>query len=256
MSCFEYEGAKIYYEMHENASASETIALIHGNAASSRMFAPVLSLYRKRYSVLLMDFLNYGKSERVDSSPDNLWHYESRQLLALVEALFDSPINLVGTSGGALVALNTVCAKPSLFKGIVADSFMGFQSTDAFITYLKEERAESKKALGNRIFFKYLHGKDWDVVIARDTEAILRHAQTGTSYVEGDFSQVTVPILFTASREDPFIKTGTVLQDIEVLAHDNPSFSYHFFDTGGHPALISQASAFASLVNDFIERSS
>lgn len=253
MGYFKYKGSKVFYEVLENPSASQTVALLHGNAASSKMFAPVMSLYRKRYSVLLVDFLNYGQSDRAESLPDNLWFYESEQLVALIESLFDTPICAVGTSGGALVALNAVLARPHLFSRVVADSFMGFQSTDVFIAYLKKERAEAKKSLINRMFFRYQHGKDWDAVIKRDTEAILKQASTGAPYVKGDLSQSKTPILFTASREDPFIKTGSVLHDIEELAKSNPAFSYHFFTTGGHPAMLSKAREFSALVDSFFE---
>lgn len=57
MSYFCYQSKRIYYTEIGNG---KPVLLLHGNTASSR---PLLTLYKNKFHVILMDFLGHGKSE-------------------------------------------------------------------------------------------------------------------------------------------------------------------------------------------------
>ena len=102
MSFFSYKGKKIFYE---TIGEGKPLVFLHGNTSSSKLFKPMLPLY-KDFQVILIDFLGYGQSDRLDKFPTELWKDEARQTIALLEHLNISDANLVGTSGGAWVAIN------------------------------------------------------------------------------------------------------------------------------------------------------
>ena len=63
MSYFNYKGKKIYYEKF---GKGEVLVFLHGNTASSKMFEPLMPLYADDFTVILLDFMGNGKSERVE----------------------------------------------------------------------------------------------------------------------------------------------------------------------------------------------
>lgn len=84
----------------------------------------MLPLY-KNFKVILIDFLGYGRSDRLNKFPAELWKDEARQTIALLEHLDIKDANLVGTCGGAWVAINAAFLRPDLVATVTADSFHG-----------------------------------------------------------------------------------------------------------------------------------
>lgn len=92
MSYFNYESRRIYYAEEGNG---KPVLFLHGNTASSRMFEPLLTLYKDKFHLILMDFLGHGRSERLRKFPADLWIEEARQTTALLEHLKLGKVNLV-----------------------------------------------------------------------------------------------------------------------------------------------------------------
>ena len=142
MSYFYYQRKKIYYT---EAGKGEPVLFLHGNTASSKMFELLMPLYEERFHVILIDFLGHGKSERLEEFPADLWIEEARQTVALLEHLKLGRVNLVGTSGGAWVAINAALERPELVGKVVADSFDGRTLADDFSENLIQERRSSRQ---------------------------------------------------------------------------------------------------------------
>ena len=102
MSYFYYQSKKIYYT---ETGSGKPVLFLHGNTASSRMFELLLPLYEDQFHIILIDFLGHGKSDRLEEFPADLWIEEARQTIALLEHLNLGKVDLVGTSGGAWVAI-------------------------------------------------------------------------------------------------------------------------------------------------------
>ena len=66
-----------------------------------------------------------GKSERLEEFQQIFGSRKARQTVALLEHLEAGRVNLVGTSGGAWVAINAALERPELVGKVVADSFDG-----------------------------------------------------------------------------------------------------------------------------------
>lgn len=121
MSYFIYQSRKIFYRQLGNGTP---VLMLHGDTASSAMFEMLLPLYQENFKVILIDFLGNGKSDRVDEFPADLWITQAQQVIALIEHLKYQKVNLIGTSGGAWVAVNTALERPDLIDKVIADSLM------------------------------------------------------------------------------------------------------------------------------------
>lgn len=156
MSYFGYQSKRIYYIEIGNG---KPVLLLHGNTASSRMFEPLLTLYKNKFHVILMDFLGHGKSERLEKFPADLWLEESRQVVVLLEHLNLGRVSLVGTSGGAWVAINAALERPDLVEKVMADSFDGRTLGENFAENLFQERENAKKDKMGAGFYQWCQGK-------------------------------------------------------------------------------------------------
>jgi pimeloyl-ACP methyl ester carboxylesterase len=103
MAFFRYKNQNVYYQETGNGSP---LLLLHGNTASSKMFDNVIDCYKNGFRLILVDFLGHGKSDRLEKFPTDLWYDEAMQVIELIEQNNYDKANLLGTSGGALVALN------------------------------------------------------------------------------------------------------------------------------------------------------
>ena len=52
-----------------------------------------------------------------------MWISQAQQVIALIEHLHLKKVNLLGTSGGAQVGINTALERPDLIEKVIADSF-------------------------------------------------------------------------------------------------------------------------------------
>lgn len=117
MTYFMYQSKRIFYK---EIGVGKPLIMLHGDTASSVMFEFLLPLYQENFRVVLIDFLGNGKSDRVEKFPENLWITQAEQVIALIEHLRIQKANLIGTSGGAWVAINTALKRPDLIDRVVA----------------------------------------------------------------------------------------------------------------------------------------
>ena len=252
MSYFKFNNRKIYYT---ELGAGAPLLLLHGNTASSNMFAEIAERYAKDFKVILIDFLGHGKSDRLSEFPDDLWFDESEQVIAFLRKKRYAKANLIGCSGGALVAINAALEAPDLVGKVIADSFEGEKPLAAFIENIGADRNASKQDDNARRFYFSMHGADWEQVVDNDTRAILGHQKNIGKFFHQDLHTLKPAILLTGSREDEYIRT--IAPDyfeivygelISKIGHG----TIHLFDTGGHPAMLTNQDRFYQLSREFL----
>lgn len=247
MSYFYYQSKKIYYT---ESGSGQPVLFLHGNTASSRMFELLLPLYEERFHVILIDFLGHGKSERLEKFPANLWMEEAKQSIALLEHLQLGKVSLVGTSGGAWVAMNAALERPDLVGRVVADSFDGRTLADDFTDNLIQERTNAKKdemAVG---FYQWCQGEDWESVVDMDTEALVQCAQEKLPLFTKPLSELQVPLLLMGSAEDEMSRTD-FQEEYQIIAGETGAQMY-VFPKGNHPAILSNAEKAAEVIDRFL----
>lgn len=82
MSYFKYQSKNIFYE---EIGTGKPLLLLHGNTASSNMFLSLVEQYACEYKVILLDFPGYGKSDRLEYFPVDLWYEESKQVIEFLK---------------------------------------------------------------------------------------------------------------------------------------------------------------------------
>lgn len=247
MSYFNYTGKNIYYEEH---GSGFPLVFLHGDTASSKMFAFILPLYQDRFKIILIDFLGNGKSDRIEYLPADLWFFQSKQVIALLEHLKCGKAGLIGTSGGAWGAVNAALARPDLVEKVIADSFDGRQLADDFSANLLTERSFAKSDPLSRQFYEWCQGDDWETVVDLNTKALTECANARFPLFHKPLEDLRVPILFTGSQEDNMCGKRFIKEYFQMIRLV-PNGKVHIFPTGRHPAMLTNAEAFATTAIDF-----
>ena len=252
MSYFTYENKSCYYEEHGDGTP---VLFLHGNTASSKMFSGVATAFAEDFKVILIDFLGHGKSDRIEKFNPDLWYEEAMQVIAFLEQSQFEKVHLIGSSGGALVAINVALERPDLINKVIADSFEGEFPLKEFTQNIIADRNASKHDEGARAFYSTMHGDDWENVVDNDTAAIHEHAWSVGRFFHKPLSGFSPEILFAGSREDEFISLidqdyflKTYIKLIEKIGHGE----MHIFNTGGHPALLSNQEEFTGIAKEFL----
>lgn len=248
MSYFHYQSKKIYYK---EIGSGKPLVMLHGDTASSRMFELLLPLYQENFRVILMDFLGNGQSDRIECFPENLWTTQADQVLALVEHLNLKKVNLLGTSGGAWVAVNTALKRPDLVEHVIADSFDGRTLRDGFVENLRKEREHAKQDQEARQFYEWCQGEDWEKVVDLNTQALITCAVNKTPLFCKPLESLDTPILFMGSLEDDMCRQD-MLEECKEMDRLVGNGKIYMFETGGHPAVLSNAESAARVITDFM----
>ena len=245
MPYFSYQGKRIYYR---ETGSGEILIVLAGNTASSAMHDGEIEYFCKDYRVICPDYLGYGKSERIDSFPIDFWWSNAHVVLELIHNLKVDSIIAVGTSGGAMIALNMAIIAPNLIKAVVADGFVGEFWTLEWAQTIAENR--NTKSRFQRSFWHAAHGEDWEKVVQKDSLMLVEAARKGESAFKGRLKEISCPVLFIGSLSDDLIP------DIErgmcEVARQISSSKVVFYPNGTHPLMWSKAIEFRKEASSFL----
>ncbi|MBR5110540.1 MAG: alpha/beta fold hydrolase [Clostridia bacterium] len=164
-----------------------------------------------------------------------------------------SEVYLVGTSGGALAAINAALEYPQLARAVAADSFAGISADPAVTKEIQAGRAQAKQIEGVRSYLQSIHGEDWEQVFDADTDAVVRHAREIGAYFHRPLSELQVPLLLTGSEEDEMFPAGHYQRLFREICQETNRAEAHLFPHGGHPAMMSNMEEFSALLDRLIE---
>lgn len=172
-------------------------------------------------------------------------------MIALIEHLKLQKANLIGTSGGAWVAINTALKRPDLIDRVVADSFDGRTLHENFAENLLQEREFAKHDNHAKQFYEWCQGEDWETVVDLNTQALTKCAVNQIPLFCKPLETLSTPILFTGSLEDDMCRKNIVEEYTEMnrLVQNG---TIHIFKTGGHPAIMTNAEFFSKIVTEYL----
>ena len=199
MPYLSYDNKRIYYEEY---GKGKPVIFCHGNTASSRMFSLLMPLYENDLHCILIDFLGCGRSDRTASFPSDIWIDEAKQVVSLAQHLELKEVSLIGTSGGAWVAINAAMMMKGRVSTLIADSFDGRTLNSSFSSNLIKERESAVKDEDARGFYEWCLGTDWQDIVLKDTKALIECADRGDSLFVSPPSALDCPVLLTGSVED------------------------------------------------------
>lgn len=247
MAYFKYQNKNIYYEQTGSGSP---LMLLHGDTASSKMFEFLLPLYQNSFKIILIDFLGNGKSDRVEKFPADIWFSQAQQVIALLDYLNYDKVNLIGTSGGAWVAVNVALERPDLVEKVIADSFDGRTLADDFSINLLAERSFAKNDELSRQFYQWCQGDDWELIIDLNTKALLACASAKLPLFYKPLETLDVPILFIGSLKDEMCRKN-IEEEYKHMTQLVPKGKMYLFSSGGHPAILTNAEIFLDVAKNF-----
>lgn len=250
MSFFKYNSKDVYYT---EIGEGQPIILLHGNTASSKMFESIVDLYSDNYKVILIDFLGHGNSQRLPEFSTDLWFDEAKQVITLLDNLAYKKVNLIGTSGGAWVALNVALERPDLVNKVITDSFDGSTLAEDFTKDLMLKREFSKKNDMAKQFYIMCHGEDWESIVDNDTKCLLECSQQRKRIFHKSFDELKAPVLLTANRTDDMIRSD-FMEEYNKIIKKIVHGQMHIFEQGFHPAIISNGVEYAKIVNRFLNK--
>lgn len=253
-SYFKFNDKQVYYT---EFGTGTPLLLLHGNTASSKMFTEIAEKYAENFKVILIDFLGHGKSDRLKDFPTDLWFNEAEQVITFLHKKLYSNVNIIGSSGGALVAINVALEAPSLVNKVIADSFEGEKPLKAFTENVKEGREYSKHDENAKKFYGYMQGSDWEQVVDNDTDAIVRHEKEIGVFFHKPLQFLKADILLTGSKRDEFVSAISQNYFEEVYGELIKKIGHgkiYLFNAGGHPAMLTNSEEFYQLSMDFFKQ--
>lgn len=253
MDFFLFRDRPVYYYTFncELKGFGSPLFLLHGNTASAKMFNSIIDLYKNDFKLILIDFLGHGNSERLKEFPADFWYDQAMQVIGLINLKNYEKVNIIGTSGGALSALNVALERGDLINKAIADSFEGEKSLDSITKTIFAERQQAKSQEESRMFWQYCHGDDWESIVNNDTDVIIRHDKYIKNFFHKDLSQLNVPVMLSASLKDEYAEIVDMEKTYKILLTKIPNGKLHLFSTGGHPAMLSNAKEFSGIAKEF-----
>jgi clorobiocin/coumermycin A biosynthesis protein CloN7/CouN7 len=109
-------GARLYYERR----GSGPLLLMIGSPMDSSGFTPLASALADRYTVVTYDPRGIANSSREDTTEDVTPTQQADDVHRLLSALGGGPVDLFGSSGGAVVGLALVTVHPDQVWTLVA----------------------------------------------------------------------------------------------------------------------------------------
>ena len=159
---------KINYSIHDRTSGSEHLILIHDNGQSSKLFDSELRFYSSYFRTVAVDLTGHGKSGEVEDYESNFWADNAEKIIELCGKLKITRTVIIGTGGGAIVALNIALIKNQMIKKVIADSFTGLQAGEDYMNSLINYR-EMIKNSDEKKKYQIMNGAKWEKILDSDT---------------------------------------------------------------------------------------
>lgn len=225
------------------------LLILHGNTASSALHEGELAHFGERYHVVAPDLPGVGRSGRIDVWPIDWWREGARVAAALVEHLGAGRCAVMGTSGGAIVALWMAILRPDLVAAVVADSCVERHRPDAL-----RANVAGRDLLdpGAQRFWRAAHGDDWEQVVRADSDLLLRFAAAGADWFGGRLAEIAAPVLLTASLADEMLPD--VQGEVCRMVRQMRSSRAMVVGEGAHPLMWSRPELFREAADAFLAR--
>lgn len=247
MATFEWNGRSLFFR---ERGRGFPMLILPGNTSASFAHQGEMAYFEERYRTISLDFLGTGGSERVSEWTPEYWEQGAYQARALLDHLGLEQCIVMGTSGGAVVALIMAIRFPDFVRAVIADSCVERIDPFSVKEYLIKDR--SRRTDDQVRFWKHCHGDDWEQVVDADTTMIAQFAAGGGDWFQGRLNRVRCPVLITAGRTDAVLPSAA--QHAVAMAAQIPDCYVYIHRSGDHPLMWSEAYDFRCLANCFLAK--
>lgn len=250
MPYFINDGHRIFYRTQ---GSGPLLFILPGNTATSACHTGELAYFGKRYQAVAIDFWGTGQSDHLAEWSLDWWERAAQDVAALARYLKRPEVILMGTSGGAAIALLAAILFPEQVKAVIADSVVEHLPPDFLRMQVKERAKRTQEQVA---FWQIAQGENWQEVTDADSRLLLMMADQETEWFQGRLGEIRCPVLLTASLKDdglPRPDGKGVGQQVCQIAEQIPISQVHLFNAGGHPLMWSQADNFRRQSDLFLE---
>jgi valacyclovir hydrolase len=245
MPYVECAGHRLFYR---EVGHGPTLLILPGNTASSAHHLGEVEHFGRRFHAVSLDFWGTGQSDRLAEWPTDWYVQAAHDVAALIAHLGPESASVVGTSGGAIVALLLAILHPSRVRAVIADS-----CTDLlYLDMMRDQAVQRARQTPEQIaFWQWAQGDDWVQVVEADTHMLLRLAEHGGDWSLGRLGEIACPVLLTGSLGDDLIPDpGT---GIVHLTQQIASSYAVIFPQGNHPLMWSRPLDFRRVADQFLD---
>ncbi|MBG0771640.1 MAG: alpha/beta hydrolase, partial [Anaerolineaceae bacterium] len=207
-----------------------------------------LDFFAPSFTAVSFDYLGTGLSDRIEHTPSDWFRDCADQAVALIEHLDLGPAILLGTSGGAVIALHGAADHSNRVRAVIADSFTPVFTPQMLQGNVIDERSNPTE--DQAAFWRFAHGEDWRAVVEADTQMLRDMVDKGGQWLGDSLARVACPVLLTFSLEDPML-VDPVKYGFEILSQ-LPDGRIFFNPKGGHPLIWSAPEAFRQAIQGFL----
>ncbi len=254
-----------YYE----AGSGEALVLLHGGGAGADSFGNwrgCMSTFAERYHVHAIDMIGFGFTDKPD--PQNYSYTQqarNEHVIATIEALGLSPVNLIGNSMGGSTSMGVAAERPELVNKLI---LMGSAGVRAPITdelksimnydYTIEGMVKIIRGLTHPDFefdnelVDYRHGLSIQEDTKQAYNAIMGwiRGRGGLYYEEEYMSRITHNTLVVNGKSDLVVPLSSAFKLLELIRNSRG----YIIPGCGHWAMIEKAEEFADVSLSFLKR--
>lgn len=264
MAFFDFEGKKVYYEIH--GESGEPLLILNGIMMSTNSWKPMLKNLSKNNIAILVDFLDQGQSSRMTEGYTHA--IQVRLLDALLQILPYEKVSIMGISYGGEVAIQYAVEHPERVRRLVLANTCG-RTSDWLRKIGDGWNAVAKTGDGLAYYLTtipviystgfYENMAEWmerreGTLIPYFSnpavlEALIRLTDSSRDYNYMDrLCEINCPTLIISSSED-----GLVPPTEQILLHERIKGSnYVTINGSGHASMYEDANSFLALTLGFV----
>jgi pimeloyl-ACP methyl ester carboxylesterase len=167
----------------QSVGDGDPLVLIHGGWTDHTTWSRLVPFLTESFRVIRYDRRGHSRTRRGAVQPTRRRHEDD--LAAIIERLDCAPVNLVGTSYGAVMALALAGRRPDLVRSVVAHeppalALVSMPDVEALFDSVLDEMREGDPAAATRRFFEQavLGPGGWKLVPEPVQRAAIANAQT------------------------------------------------------------------------------
>jgi len=264
----------VEYHYHDLGSGPDTIFLHGGGPGCTAWsdFGPVAPYFERDRRCLLVDILQYGKSEKCRITGP-MWDFHAAKTVALMDELGVEQADFICNSWGGTIALNTAALYPERVRSLVITGSMpvfygplaplperGHRGRTARDVYYGGEgpTREKMRALITRLEWydaERLPEETLDMRYEQSLDPEERELAAMSDSPRGDWQDLTeqlgrvqAPTLFMWGREDAFLTPDYPM----MLARMVPRGNLHVMDHVSHHLQEERPGAYHAVVDGFL----
>ena len=232
-------GAALYYEVHGPADA-QPVLLLHGDFANAEFWANLAPvLVAAGYRVVLMDNRAHGRSAWGDKPIT--YEQMAADTLGLLDYLGIAKTDVVGWSGGAIIALDLAIHHPERLDRVVAYGANFTPEGAQFVP--SDENTPFERHIAD---YRRLSPEPWR--FEELTEVLFALYEVAPNYSEAELQSISVPVLILDGVEEELVKP----EHTRRLAALIPGATLVLIPGTGHFAPFAKPQAFNQIVLDYL----